>query len=81
MLKLLMFIQVLFKKLLRDKKFGRKLNIISVGRISEEKGFDVLIKAFKNIDKEKYNLNIIGDEKKENILNLVKKYQLQILKF
>tara|TARA_Y100000816_G_scaffold254053_1_gene205985 strand:+ start:542 stop:1633 length:1092 start_codon:yes stop_codon:yes gene_type:complete len=62
----------------RQKKFYRKLNIISIGRISEEKGFDVLIKAFKNIDKEKYNLNIIGDgNKKENILNLVKKYQLQ----
>ncbi len=62
----------------RQKKFDRKFNIISVGRISEEKGFDLLIKAFRNIDKKKFSLNIIGDgNRKENILNLVKKYKLQ----
>ena len=67
-----------YKTFKRQKKVSRKLNIISIGRMSEEKGFDILVKAFRYIDKEKYNLNIIGDgNKKENIIDLVNKYQLQ----
>jgi glycosyltransferase involved in cell wall biosynthesis len=67
-----------FKKTFKRKKLiKKKLNIISIGRISEEKGFDVLIKAFKKIDKNKYDLCLIGDGKeRKNILNLINKYQL-----
>ena len=68
-----------FKKNFKGKKLiKRKINIISIGRISQEKGFDVLIKAFKKIDKNKYDLYLIGDGKeREKILNLINKYQLQ----
>jgi len=68
----------IFKKKTKNRKKNKKFKIISIGRLTEEKGFDILIKAFKNIDKSKYKLFIIGDGiKKDSILKLIKIYKLQ----
>ena len=62
----------------RKIKNKKKFNILSIGRLTEEKGFDLLIKTFKNIDKNKYKLFIIGDGKmKNNLLALIKSFNLQ----
>tara|TARA_A100001015_G_scaffold221009_1_gene248704 strand:+ start:254 stop:1345 length:1092 start_codon:yes stop_codon:yes gene_type:complete len=59
---------------IKKEKKNKLIKIISIGRLTEEKGFDVLIKAIKNIDKNQYSLSIIGDGYlKQNINNLVKK--------
>lgn len=66
------------KKIKRIKKFRSTFNIISVGRFSEEKGFELLIKSFKNIDKNKYKLYLIGDgKKKEYLKKLIKSHNLE----
>jgi glycosyltransferase involved in cell wall biosynthesis len=68
-----------FQKLVKkNKKKNNHTQIISVGRLSKEKGFDILIKSFKNIDKNKYSLHLIGDgAEKNNLKNLIKKYNLE----
>jgi glycosyltransferase involved in cell wall biosynthesis len=69
-----------FQKLVKKnkKKKNNHTQIISVGRLSKEKGFDILIKSFKNIDKNKYSLHLIGDgAEKNNLKNLIKKYNLE----
>lgn len=57
-----------------------KKNIISIGRLSYEKGYDDLIDVF-NLVHQKYPdwiLNIIGDGKEyNNILNKIKNYKLE----
>lgn len=53
--------------------------ILSIGRISEEKGFDIAIKAAKKLkdDKISYKWYIIGDgNKKKKIQKMIKKYNL-----
>ena len=57
------------QKIKRKRKNNNKLNIISIGRLTEEKGFDVLIESLKDIDKTKYNLTLIGDGKEKNNLS------------
>lgn len=44
-----------------NKKKYRKKQAIFVGRITEDKGIDILLKAFSHIDDEGINLVIIGD--------------------
>ena len=54
--------------------------IISVGRITSQKGFDLLIKAFKNVCKthNDWSLEIVGDgEDKEKLENLIKDFEIQ----
>ena len=54
-------------------------NIISVGRLSKEKGFDDLLKVFKKISLKHsdWKLNIIGDGLEKNeLLNLAKELKL-----
>ena len=55
-------------------------NIIAVGRLSEAKGFDMLIKAFSIVNKEKrdWTLKIVGDgPEKMNLIKIIEKYNLK----
>lgn len=55
-------------------------NLVSVGRLSEEKGFADLIKVFYYIHEQDKDLvlNIVGDgQEKRNVENLISKYNLQ----
>ena len=57
-----------------------KQNIVSVGRLSYEKGFDDLIDVFKLVHEiyPEWKLNIIGDGfEKQNIETKIKKYNLE----
>ncbi|MFJ7974839.1 glycosyltransferase family 4 protein [Peribacillus sp. NPDC096379] len=61
-------------------KFNRKKTIVSVGRLINSKGFDVLIKAFSMIhhDYPEYKLLIYGDgEELESLQRLIKKLSLE----
>ena len=51
--------------------------IISVGRLSKEKGFDDLIKAFSKIENKDWILQIVGDgNEKESLLTLIDELKL-----
>lgn len=55
-----------------------KLNICSVGRLSKEKRFDMLINAASKLDNSKYQLFILGEgEERENLQNLINQNQLE----
>lgn len=57
-----------------------KKNIVSVGRLSYEKGFDDLIDVFKLVNEvyPEWKLNIVGDGfERHNIENKIKKYNLE----
>lgn len=56
--------------------------IISIGRLTHQKGFDLLLKAWEKIENKipEWRLKIIGDgPEKENLINLIKKYNLKNL--
>lgn len=56
----------------------KKKNIISVGRLSKEKGFADLIEIFSNIESEDWTLTIVGDgPEKENLETLIKDNNLE----
>ena len=56
----------------------KKKNIISVGRLSKEKGFADLIEIFSNIESEDWTLTIVGDgDEKENLEVLIKDNNLE----
>lgn len=51
--------------------------IVSVGRLSKEKGFNYLIEAFSRLNGNHWNLIIVGDgDEKNNLLSLVGKLDL-----
>lgn len=53
-------------------------SIITVGRLSREKGHDTLIRAFSMLKQNGWQLHIIGDGKeRENLDNLVKSLQIE----
>jgi|SaaInl8_200m_RNA_FD_contig_111_169589_length_9493_multi_4_in_0_out_0_9 glycosyltransferase involved in cell wall biosynthesis len=53
-----------------------KINLLAVGRLSYQKGFENLLHALSQLD-ETYHLTIIGDgQEKENLLDLVKNLNL-----
>lgn len=54
--------------------------IIAVGRLNEQKGFDLLIEAFSKIANKcpKWNVDIFGDgDDKEKLLNMISNYHLE----
>ena len=56
-------------------------NLVTVGRLTYQKGFDILINEYKKIidkcDKKEYHLYIIGDgEEKNSLMRLVQKHKL-----
>ena len=56
----------------------KKKNIISVGRLSKEKGFADLIEIFSNIESEDWTLTIVGDgDEKESLEALIKDNNLE----
>lgn len=62
----------------KSSKLDNK-NIIAVGRLSREKGFDDLLKLFKKISikNQDWKLNIVGDGMEKNsLLNLAKELKL-----
>lgn len=62
-----------------NKNKCKNYNIISVGRLSKEKGYDDLIKVFNLIHKKnsKIKLTIVGDgEEKEKLEQLISQYKL-----
>jgi glycosyltransferase involved in cell wall biosynthesis len=69
------FLSLKFKKPLKKIK---KLKIISVGRLSKEKGYDVIIKALSKLQIKDFSLTILGDgPEKENLKTMIKDYNLQ----
>jgi len=50
-----------------------KINFIAVGRLSKEKGFDRLIKAFKYVQDDTIHLSIIGEGVEKDKLNALAK--------
>lgn len=57
------------------------INVVAAGRLTQQKGFDVLIKSFADVISEnnKYRLHIIGEERdaKEELLHLIDKLNLK----
>jgi len=69
------FLSLKYKK--HVKKI-RKLKIISVGRLSKEKGYDIIIKALSKLQTKDFSLTILGDgPEKENLKTMIKYYNLQ----
>lgn len=63
-----------------QKKDLKSKNILYVGRLSSEKGCDLLLQAWSKVSHEKsdYRLKIIGDgDEKNNLIELSKKLNLQ----
>lgn len=69
---------------IKEIKYNFDLHsFISVGRLSYQKGYDLLIEAWKIFEKEnkEWKLMIIGDgEEKENLIRKIKEYNLNNLK-
>jgi glycosyltransferase involved in cell wall biosynthesis len=66
-----------YKKNLTKKKIvdeAKKKIILSVGRLSKEKGFDILIRSIPYINYDNFLIKIVGDgPEKKNLINLSKK--------
>jgi len=59
--------------------YNNFINIVSVGRLTYQKGFDILIQAFKivNLEYPKSRLTILGEgENKDNLINLAKQLNI-----
>ncbi len=55
-----------------------KINFVSVGRLSTQKGFDILIKRLSAIDTSKMRFYIIGDgDERSTLETLIKEHNLQ----
>ncbi|KHN54688.1 glycosyltransferase family 4 protein [Pectobacterium fontis] len=65
---------------LRYSSSEKTKTILSIGRLNEQKGFDMLIEAWRSVAEKHpdWILNIIGDgDEEKNLKNLVKKYDLE----
>jgi glycosyltransferase involved in cell wall biosynthesis len=57
---------------------NRELKMISVGRLSKEKGYSVIIEALNKLKIKNFSLTILGDGPEENNLKtMIKNYNLQ----
>lgn len=69
------------EKIISDEHWDEKhINLVSIGRLSEEKGFDRLIRITRRLREknDKFTLRIIGDGKeKEKLEEMIKHYNLQ----
>ena len=64
----------------RDLKNYKDKTVLAVGRLTRQKGFDLLLEAWRYIEPEfgDWSLRIIGDgEEKENLCNIIKTYHFQ----
>jgi len=69
------FLHLKYKRTLKKIK---KLKIISVGRLSREKGYNVIIEALNKIKIKNFSLTILGDgPEKENLKVMIKDYNLK----
>ena len=69
------FLSLIYKK--SNKKI-RKLKMISVGRLSKEKGYDVIIEALSKLKKKYFSLIILGEgPEKNNLKKKIKDNNLQ----
>jgi glycosyltransferase involved in cell wall biosynthesis len=64
---------------IKDKfAFNSNINLISVGRLTKQKGFNYLIKSFAKIKNKNVNLVILGEgELRNNLTNLIKSLGLE----
>lgn len=70
------------KKRLRNKLgLDDKITFMSIGRFLNIKGFDVLLKACKNLDEDKSNIIIIGDKPTEEYLKIIEEYDIRNVSF
>ncbi len=62
-----------YEKTKQDKIYDTtKINLLSIGRIDYQKGYDLLLESFSNLDK-RFTLTILGDgEIKQELENLAK---------
>lgn len=59
-------------------KNNKKIKLISIGRLNQQKGYDLLIKTLSKIDKNKYELLILGEgNEREKLEKLILDNELQ----
>lgn len=69
----------IYSKILKNniKKKQYKINLISVGRLTYQKGFDLLIVDISKVKNHDFHLTILGEgEEYDDLLNLIKSYDL-----
>lgn len=73
-------IDLILKKSIEKSNYslGNRKNIIAIGRLTKDKGFDILINAFSKIDNDNINLTILGEGEDRNQLeNIIKDLDLE----
>lgn len=66
------------EKIKEDIYFKNKINLISVGRLSKQKGYDLLIKTLEKIKNQDIVLYLLGSgEEENNLKTLVKEKKLE----
>lgn len=68
------------QKIRNELEIGEKKVILSIGQFIYRKGFDVLIKACKDLDEE-YGVYIIGGQPTKEYLEIIDKYKIKNIKF
>ena len=69
------FLSLKYKK---SMKKNSKLKLISVGRLSKEKGYKVIIEALNKLKIKNFSLTILGDgPERDNLKAMIKDYNLQ----